>query len=469
MLFLQALATGWSAKLKAGLNSMVSNTDLWVRNTLPSQQAMDKRDYYLDAPRTRVDQPPPPPPSHDLIEPPPPPPPELIPEIFIPPPPNVICPPPPPPPPPGWKPKAKKKAKRYGVPYRSYGPNLNSERCNTYMRQFFLSRLPDQEAYTPESTTPMEVQAEMIKHLVTEAKIRKALDGEVGGQFFNIKSFASSMPHQTILTVLEFIGMPQTWLDIFTRFLRAPLNMGPVIRGTADQVVTRTNGVPIAHGMEILLGELILFFFDLAAHQKTGSYLYRIRDQCYFIGSADHIEKLVLEFMSFSDSMQFSNIWMPEDPSGTLPIGLLNLSFPAGQQVNITVDSNKVNAYGQQAKKQLAACTTVISWVRVWNATVGNYAPHLFGPLANVFGKPHLEAVIQAYNRIHEIIFGEDNLTEHMKKLLYPFLQKNALEVSSFALEPLIFLPTAYGGLGVKNPYIALNLAGELPKIPMPS
>jgi hypothetical protein len=107
----------------------------------------------------------------------------------------------------------------------------------------------------------------------------------------------------------------------------------------------------------------------------------------------------------------------------------------------------------------------VLDWVRIWNSTVGTYAAHLFGPLANVFGKAHHEEVKNAYTVIYEVVFDGGGLTDHVERLLATHMHPSLTD-PSFSIDALIYLPQAYGGLGVKNPFIALSLAQPLPADP---
>ncbi|KAF2243813.1 hypothetical protein BU26DRAFT_523389 [Trematosphaeria pertusa] len=452
MLFLHSLAVGWSMKFKECLKDLISYKGVWPGNALLSNEELDKREYYLLGLRptykakscTTCHGPPPPP----VVE-------------VIPSGPRSG------PPPPVWKPKKKK---RTGCPPPPPppapipgGPNLNDERYRAYIRDFFLPRLPKLNGSSPESVSANDTQATLLKTLVTEAKLREAFDGSAHGLTANFSSFASSLPHQTVLAVLKFIGVPEQWLDVFARFLAAPLNMGPVVRGTSDQILPRTCGVPVAHGLSAFFEEAVLFFLDLVIHQKTGGYLYRLRDKCYFVGTRSQRTNAQDEVIRFAKATG-----LPAEVTKPLhvQIGFLNIHVgPEGPEepepVSFSIIDAEVEAYARRVKKQLAACGTVFEWIRIWNNTVGTYASHLFGPLANVFGKAHLEAVTQAHNRMLDIIFDGGNLTSHVTSLLVTHLGR-PLTDPPFALEAVLYLPTAYGGLGIKNPYITLNLAHNI-------
>ncbi|KAF2689944.1 hypothetical protein K458DRAFT_356325 [Lentithecium fluviatile CBS 122367] len=456
MLFLHCLAVGWSLTLMECLSNAVLSKGLWPGNRPLTTNEQEKREYYILAPRPKETK------SCSTCHPPPPP----IPYCgTMPLPRRRGGPPPPPLPPPStaWMSKARNKASRYPCPPPppSSPPaslqELNDGRYRNYMKHFFLSRLPTFDGQ-PERTSQEETQAILLKTLATELRVREAFDGSAHGMTANFEAFATSLPHTTILTVLKFLGVPDRWLETFTHFLAAPLNMGPLVRGTSDQVLIRKCGVPVAHGLELFFSEALLFFLDLAVHQKTNTYLFRLRDKCYSVGTEDQRNHTIREIELFANTMgltAYTHNYLDAQPISFLQVSAKPISF--------TLDNKKIEAYAHRVKEQLAAAPTVLSWIHTWNATIGTYQPHLFGPLANVFGKAHLAAVTQAYNTIHAVLFPDSNLTAHIASLLLCHLNgpKHLPDLPS-ALEPLIYLPHAYGGLGVKNPYVTLNLARDM-------
>ncbi|KAF1957047.1 hypothetical protein CC80DRAFT_535009 [Byssothecium circinans] len=484
-LFLHSLAVGWSSKLKDVLKEAVSYKGVWPGNNLLSIEELEEREYWLQATRYKpygcgAAMPPPPPPPMgppgtpgvvNVYPTPPPhsqrrraggPPPPMPMPMHVPPPPAPQVYPPRP-----GKITQKKKApmgkyvRRNALPMPGT-PNLNDERYRNYTRSFFLARLPMQVGCAPEVVDEKKTQALLLKTLATEAKLRLALDGTVGSVTAKFEAFAEALPHQTILTVLKFIGMPKQWLDVFTRFLKAPLNMGPVVRGTDDQILTRTCGVPVNHGFEVFFTEAVLFFLDLAVHQKTNAYMYRLRNKCYFVGKQEQVAPVTEAAQDFATAM---GVDITTKNLHDEPIGFVNLHANA-DVVNLTLDFTAITAYANLVKKQLASCSTTISWIRVWNNTIGTYAAHLFGPLANVMGKSHLDTVTQAYNHMYSIIFPPlSNPTTHITHLLTTHL-KYPTTNPPISLEALLHLPSAYGGLGLKTPYTTLTLAHNLPPSP---
>ncbi|OAG12378.1 uncharacterized protein CC84DRAFT_1108721 [Paraphaeosphaeria sporulosa] len=438
MLFLHSLAMRWGMELKDALRRL---TSIRVEHAPPALEEIQKREYYLEGcgppqPSTCTARHPQMPPVCSMYPP-------LT---------------PPPPPVPNRHRRHDRTPPRYNLrnirahlpPHPPYVPSacLDDERCMLYMRDLFLYRLPDPELSSAHRRRiDVEKQGALLQMLTLDIKAREAFDGSVYGLRANFRSFASSMSHKSVLAILGYMGVSQDWLNFFTRLLGAPLNLCTIFRDTQARIQTRTCGLQIARGFETFFGEAVLVCLDLAVHHRTTSdhatpYLLRQRDECYFVGKKQQCEEARREIETFAQVMD-------------LDVGIEDLFAPAS--VNVSIHNDRVVAYARRVKMQLAACPTVFAWVRTWNRTIGTYTPHLFGPLTNVFGKAHLDAVKKAYNIMYEIIFDDGNLTRHVTNLLSPLPPGD----SSFSQEAWIHLPVVYGGLGVKSPYAYVKSAGS--------
>ena len=319
-----------------------------------------------------------------------------------------------------------------------------------------MCRLPTQDECRPKAITCEEVQANLIKVLAAEIKLRTAFDGQPTCVVVDFHSLTSALPHQTALTVLEFLGVPDIHTGFFARYLAADLNIGPSVHGTRDRVLTRACGVPERHGLELLFTEAVMFFAELAILKKVGLPMYRLGSRCYFVGTEKQCQVVSQELASFSQhtALEFDDVSVQPD---RLNIGFLELSESAP-----TIKQSAVEAYARRIKKQLLAQTTLFDWIRVWNSTAGTYAAHLFGPLVDLFGKDHLQSVKAAYHKIFDIVFENGSgLTQHLQSTLRA-RSGFARKLSPLALEAIIFLPQSFGGLGVKTPFVALNLARDI-------
>lgn len=472
MLFLHCNAIGWAQKLKDCMEDFMRSNPVVDRQRL-SHDEQRKRDFFLEMmplepltdeegyPPAPLPPPPPPPMCHlrgvyvlpvrplkkkkqgnkypKVLPPPPPLPPQII---TLPPPPPPSLPPLPPyfhlPP----------------MPMFSYEV-LDEKRRRTYLHDFFMARLPSQDGCRPKITAFEKVQANLIRTLAAEMKIRDAFGGQCSCLAMEVQSLASTLQHQTVLVILKFLGIPETFLDFFARFLAAELNLGPSVRGTPDRILARACGVPGQHGMELLFTEAVMFFAELAVEKKTGAHLYRIEDKCYFVGTEKQRQECEQELSRFSNhtKIDFNDVSTGFEQ---FDIGCLELTANT-----VGINHSMVEDYAHRAKKQLSAQTAVYDWVTVWNKTIGTYGAHLFGPLIQLFGKSHLEAVKTAYQQIFDIVFEGSNLTEHLGHLLRT-RSDFARTCPPLALEAMMYLPQAFGGLGVKNPFITLSLAREM-------
>lgn len=475
-LFLHCVAIGWAQKLKACFSDFVRYMDRNKEREMSLAECKEQ-EFFLEMMPFEPPPPPEPEPCPEVsgctFSPPPPMPPGFMvmptspkkkskkrtpkaypgPMCISPPPPpppfSMAMPPPPPPPPPAPMPT-----------YSASSDTLDNERHRVYKRDFFMSRLPTADGCRPKVAPSEDVQASLIKVLAAEIKLRATFDGQPTCSVVDFHSLASALPHETVLTILKFLGVPQVFADFFARYLAAELNIGPSVRGTRDRVLTRACGVPEGHGMELLFTEAVMFFAELAVLKETGLPMYRLGSRCYFVGTAEQTDAVAQELADFSQHTKLDLDDVSVQPE-CIHIGFLELSENAP-----IITQSALGAYARLIKKQLAAQTTVFDWIRVWNSTAGTYANHLFGPLIELFGKGHLQSVKAAYHEIFNIIFGnESGLTSHVQGMLRAH-SEFAQTSSPLALEAIIYLPQSFGGLGVKSPFVALSLAQKIDSDP---
>jgi hypothetical protein len=189
-------------------------------------------------------------------------------------------------------------------------------RHETYMRDFFVHRLPSWEGDIPKTMRPKAVQARLIKTLATEVKLCEAFEEKAYTFVVEFhETCLETIPHSTVLTVLKYLGIPDVFLDFFTRFLTEKLDIGP------GRLVTRAAGVPEHHGaMQLFFTEVIFFFLELAVYKSTDMCLYRIHNTCYFVGTANEVSQARKEVDNFGSVM---NLSFNECP-GDLHIGFLS-------------------------------------------------------------------------------------------------------------------------------------------------
>jgi hypothetical protein len=362
---------------------------------------------------------------------------------------------------------------------------LHSERLKMYQDDLFLSQLPtkvwegaggydgdEDEDEGPTRKSPKEIKQQLLRQLATELRVRQTLDGEAAIVQSDFRWFGTSLSHTTITSVLRFVGVPEHWVAFFKKFLEAPLNMSPVSDGISisGQVRIRRRGVPIAHALEKFFGELVLFFMDLAVNQQAGTLLYRFHDDLWLCDQPERcanawqtMEKFAkimgLEFnLRKTGSVYLTTESADRDediaaklPKGPVYVGFLVLDPETG---NWILDQKEVDAHVGQLQKQLAKCTSILSWVRTWNSCIGRFFSHSFGEPANCFGKAHVDSILETHKRIQRQIFnGKDgngnSVTSHLKGLI-----AERFGITD-VLDAFIWMPEQLGGLGVRNPFIS--------------
>ena len=72
-----------------------------------------------------------------------------------------------------------------------------------------------------EEETPAKTIPQALLHLVsTECQLAKLLYGQFTVLTTDLRWFGPSLAHETIMTVMKFLGMPEPWLSFLQTFLR---------------------------------------------------------------------------------------------------------------------------------------------------------------------------------------------------------------------------------------------------------
>lgn len=127
---------------------------------------------------------------------------------------------------------------------------------------------------------PMKTKQNLLHILATEIIVNTRLHGEITTFRTAFESWNSLLPHQTILHVLEFLGVSSKWTEFFKKFLQAPLKFTD---DPTSEPRLRCRGAPGSHTLSDALGEAVLFCFDFAVNQATdGALTYRMYDDFWF-------------------------------------------------------------------------------------------------------------------------------------------------------------------------------------------
>lgn len=387
-----------------------------------------------------------------------------------------------------WDVPTKPKMTRHDQLRRKYycGEQLREsvEACRKaeFQNDFFLTALPDDEKsgwdYDGDGDEPdMEqgrksVKQMLLRKVVTETLLARHLHGEAVVIQSDLQWYATSIPHSTVYTALEFIGFSKDWVEFFRKYLETPLNMDKSFEGH-DRVGPRKRrrGIPIAHASEKIIGELILFYMDLAVRRETGVLLYRLHDDIWLFGEPQRCAQSweVMQRFANITGLAFNksktgSVYLSKSidpliasrlPNKSVKIGFLMLDPSSGDWV---VDHSQVEIHINQLKTQLDQCNSLLSWIRTWNSCIGRFFKNTFGEPAYCFGRPHIDAILTSYEKMHKAIFGTKTNNAHCGGTLTEYLRNEI--TSRFGVSDIpdafLFLPEKLGGLGVRNPFVSI-------------
>jgi hypothetical protein len=371
-----------------------------------------------------------------------------------------------------------------------YGPEAT--RRSDYIDEYFLSQLPlslttladggapydddddsegDEEANggwgaadAPAPGAHRQIKQRLLRKIATETLVQRVIYEEAAVVQSDLRWYATGLPHSTIFAVMSYIGFSEKWIGFFRKYLASPLNMDKSSEGrTPVGPQVRQRGVPMAHSSEKFIGELILFFMDLAVNRTTGLLLYRLHDDLWLCGEPEKCAQAWevmssfakvtgLEFnLSKTGSVYLSDAADPmiesRLPKGPVTFGFLALD-PSGAWV---VDQDQVDAHVKQLKNQLDKCDSVMAWIRTWNSCIGRFFKNTFGQPAMCFGQRHVDMILAAYKAMQDSLFGDGagTVTQHLRKMI-----EARFGVSDIP-DALFYYPEELGGLGLRNPAIS--------------
>ncbi|PWY96762.1 hypothetical protein BO94DRAFT_530123 [Aspergillus sclerotioniger CBS 115572] len=396
-----------------------------------------------------------------------------------------------------WRPEAQPTARDhfrriYYVPSDIPRTTVERTRKEDYLQKYFLSQLPTSETTLsekgnsyddhdedtgsrPAGSRPDNFRQLLLRKIATEALLHRHMHGAAAVVQSDMKWYATCLPHSTIIAVMKYIWFPQEWIDFYHRYLEAPLNMDSSCEGREPVGPRiRKRGIPFSHASEKLLGELILFFMDLAVNRNTGMLLYRLHDDLWLCGEPaqcvqawevmnEFAQVTRLEFNhSKTGSAYLAKSRDPKIaarlPKGAVTFGFLKLDADTETWV---IDEGPVDAHVQQLRQQLERCDSVISWVRTWNSCIGRFFKNTFGQPAYCFGEPHVRAILTTYRKIQETIFGNPetggtSIPEHLRTMITS--RFGAINIP----DAFFFFPEELGGLGLRNPFVSVFLVQNI-------
>ncbi|KAL4862683.1 hypothetical protein BDV12DRAFT_190240 [Aspergillus spectabilis] len=292
-------------------------------------------------------------------------------------------------------------------------------------------------SHEPENQT--NIEQKLLRKVAAETLIQRYVYHEAAVIQSDLRWYATGLPHNTIFAIMSYIGLSERWIS----FPASPR--------------TRKRGVPMAHSSEKFIGELILFFMDLAVNRTTGLLLYRLHDDLWLSGEPEKCAKaweIMGEFTKVT-GLEFNHnktgsVYLSEAPDlsieDRLPKGPVTFGFlKLNKSAEWEIDQKQVDAHVNQLKAQLDQCD-----IRTWNSCIGRFFKNTFGQPAACFGQRHVNMILEAYKSMQQTLFKSTTgtVTQHLRQMI-----KTRFGVSDIP-DALFHYPEELGGLG---PYATLK------------
>jgi hypothetical protein len=364
---------------------------------------------------------------------------------------------------------------------------INALRRNFQNDEMFMSQLPgsmqavdsygeyDSDSDDSYGISGADLKQKLLHHMSADMLIKEAIHEECTVVKTDIEWFGPSMSHATVLTVLEYLGIPEADLDFFKAFLACPLQFQNTTQGSMDiEARVRVRGLPISHALTTLCAEAALFFVDFAVNQRAdGLFLHRIHDDFWFWDN--DANRCVNAWKEIGRAFDLLGLNVNKEKTGAVHIGTkgaLHKDLPVGditwgflkmdpsKNGQFVIDRAQVDVHIEELKRQLEATTSVFAWVQAYNKYMAFFSRN-FGNAVNVYGRQHVDNIIETYARIQKGIFA-DSGGSAIHKLSQMLSQKFGTSDIPWGW---FYWPMQSGGLQLTDPMVGpLTLRKALPE-----
>lgn len=316
------------------------------------------------------------------------------------------------------------------------------------------------DAWTPilDATRPARAYGDIFRLITTDIVLARhvAPDKDLTVLHGDLQDFGKSVPHDVLLAVLQFFGMPPGWIRFFTTYLRIPIVQPD------GSVHISTRGTPFGQACSTLLDELLVVVLDIAVASTTGITAHRNHDDFWMWSLVR--DDMVKAWQVMQDFTARTGLGWNEtktsctivrgrtanvdDDSQGLPDRLLRWGI-----LELQTDGTwKVDA--QLVDEQAHAAIVEMGTVRSFLGKIGvvnKYQAYLIrncGAPTQVNGPEYLEIVRSVLAQFEEHVTGGQDIVEWIQDR---FRESFPLKQAADAEEALQVWPLKLGGFGLQS------------------
>ncbi|VDC08008.1 unnamed protein product [Peniophora sp. CBMAI 1063] len=306
---------------------------------------------------------------------------------------------------------------------------------------------------TTDVEAPAATVPQALLHLVsTECQLAKLVNGQFTVLTTDLRWFGPSLAHETILTVMRFLGLPDPWLGFLQTFLRMPLRFGP-----DAPIRVRERGTPFSYALASLVGESVLFMMDFAVNQRTSLFLWRNHDDVWlYDADAERVTAAWAEMQHYAD---LAGLSFNEEKTGAVSVGSrVHERLPSGdvrwgflkfspESARFEIDQSEVDKHIEELHRQIRAARTVFSTVNVWNKYLAFIMRNCGDRPARCLGYDHAREMADTIARVQKsAVPGGGDIVSHLRALIGQRFGASDLPEGWF------YLPMKVGGLNLRGP-----------------
>lgn len=317
--------------------------------------------------------------------------------------------------------------------------------------------------------SPAVIKRELLHIMTTECYLNQAVHGSHATVRSDLEWFGPSLPHTSILTVFEFMGMSNTWLEFFKAFLAAPIRFP----GETEARV-RKRGTPISYSLSVICGEAIMFIMDFAVNRRAdGLYLYRMHDDLW-IWDADS-KRVADGWDEINKCATLIGLKINKQKTGSAYVGSTNdavARLPPGdirwgflrfdtERARFVIDQKDVDLHIKEMSRQLVNTKSIFGWVNAYNKYMDFFVRNFGGLPSNCVVKEHIIDIIDTLAHIQRELFpelAEGGAVGYLRKRIEDSFDTKDLPEGYF------YFPISRGGLELRNTsleFFALKRQGK--------